>query len=35
MAKYLNVAKVKFLDEKANKIIAKCDDAKLIKCSRC
>jgi hypothetical protein len=35
MAKYLNVAKVTFLDEKATKISAKCDDAKLVKCLRC
>jgi hypothetical protein len=35
LARYLNVAKVKFIDQKATKITAKASDAKLPKCERC
>jgi predicted HTH transcriptional regulator len=35
LAKYLNVAKVKFVDQKAQKITAKVADAKLARCERC
>jgi formyltetrahydrofolate hydrolase len=35
LAKYLNVAKVQFIDQKSEKIVVQVSDAKLPKCERC
>jgi isoleucyl-tRNA synthetase len=35
LAKYLNIAKVKFINQKSSKITVNATDAKLIKCERC